>query len=182
MGYDNDNALAVVNNGLYGISVKENIMRQSLLRTSAYAALSVGRPLVPSDRFMPRIDQGEQRFSFMFCGGDKKSVMEKIDRVSLAYNEKPMALSFFPNGNGKIINGGIIVDNVRMDVLKQAENSEEGYIIRLFNVKNSPVTGHITYKILNIDTDVNLGAFEIKTFALKKGGFTEIPLLEREYN
>ena len=184
MGYDNynDNALAVVNRGAYGVSVKDNIMRQSLLRTSAYAALTVGRPLVPSDRFMPRIDQGERHFSFMFCGGDKKSVTEKIDRVSLAYNEKPMILSFFPNGKGNMINGGITVDNARMDVLKQAEDGS-GYIIRLFNAKNSPATAHITYKMLNIDidTDINFGAFEIKTFALKKDGLTEIPMLEREY-
>ena len=180
MGDDGESALAVINRGTYGVSVKENIMRQSLLRTSAYAALSVGRQLVPSDRFMPRIDQGERHFSFMFCGGDKKSVTEKIDCVSLAYNEMPMVLSFFPNGGGKNINSGITVKNVRMDVLKQAEN-DDGYIIRLFNVKNLPATGHITYKILNIDADVNLGAFEIKTYALQNGKLTEVPMLEKEY-
>jgi len=180
MGDDGENALAVINRGTYGVSVKSGLMRQSLLRTSAYGALTIGRPLVPPDRFMPRIDQGERHFSFMFCAGGKKSVAEKIDRVSLAYNEAPMVLSFFPNGSGKIIDGGITVDNVRMDVFKQAETGE-GYVIRLFNVKNEPVTGHVSYKLLSIDTDVNLGAFEIKTYSVKNGSLTEIPLLENEY-
>ena len=180
MGDDGENALAVINRGTYGVSIKDSVMRQSLLRTSAYAALSIGRPLVPSDRFMPRIDQGERHFSFMFCGGDKKTVAEKIDQVSLAYNETPVVLSFFPSGNGEIIDGGITVENVRMDVFKQAE-SGDGYVMRLFNVKNSPVTGHIKYKALGIDTRVELGAFEIKTYAVKPGVLTEIPMLEREY-
>jgi hypothetical protein len=43
------------------------------------------------------------------------------------------------------------------------------------------VTGHIAYKLLGIDSDVNLGAFEIKTYAVKNGGLTEIPMLEREF-
>ena len=181
MGEGGGNALAVVNRGTYGVSVKNGLMRQSLLRTSAYAALTIGdRPLVPADRFMPRIDQGERHFSFMFCGGDKKSVAEKIDGASLAYNETPMVLSFFPNGSGKCIGGGIKAGNVRMDVFKQAENGG-GYVIRLFNVKNTPVTGHITYKALDIDSEVSLGAFEIKTYSVKNGELAEIPMLEREY-
>jgi len=180
MGDDGENALAVINRGTYGVSVKGSLMRQSLLRTSAYAALSIGRPLVPSDRFMPRIDQGERHFSFMFCGGGKKAVAEKIDRVSLAYNEMPMVLSFFPSGNGKNIESGIKVDNVRMDALKQAENGD-GCIARLFNAKNSRITGHITYKAMNIDADVDFGAFEIKTFCITYGEFAEIPMLEKDF-
>jgi len=181
MGRDENNALAVINKGTYGVSVKDHLMRHSLLRTAAYAALTLGnRPLVPSDRFMPRIDQGERHFSFMFMGGDKESVSEKIDNVSLAYNEAPMTLSFFPNGKGKMIESGIEVDNIRMDVFKPAENGD-GYVIRLFNVKNTSVTGHITYKALGINTDVNLNAFEIKTYAVNNGSLTEIPMLEKDY-
>ena len=182
MGDNGENALAVVNRGTYGVSVKGDLMRQSLIRTSAYAALSLGRPLVPSDRFMPRIDQGERHFSFMFCGGDKKSVAERIDRASLTYNEVPMVLSFFPNGSGKNIDSGIqgikIEGNIRMDAFKQAEDGD-GYVMRLFNTKNTAVTGHITYEALGIETDVKLGAFEIKTYAIKEGELAEIPLLER---
>jgi len=184
MGDDGANALAVINRGTYGVSVKDGVMRQSLLRSSAYAALTLGsRPLVPPDRFMPRIDQGERRFSFMFCAGDKNSVAEKIDGISLAYNETPTVLSFFPNGNGKTVGCGIKVDHVRMDAFKKPENGggDNGYVLRLFNVKNTPVTGHVAFKALNIDADVDFKAFEIKTYFIKDGGFTEIPLLEKEY-
>ena len=181
MGEDNSNALAVINRGTYGVSVKENIMRQSLLRSSAYAALTLGsRPLVPSDRFMPRLDQGERRFSFMFCGGNKDAVKDKLDEISLAYNEAPTVLSFFPSGNGESISAGIKVDNLRMDVFKPAENGD-GYIIRLFNTKNTPEKGHITYGALNIDEDVELGAYEIKTYLITKNTLAEVPLLEREF-
>ena len=181
MGEDGVNALAVINRGTYGVSVKDNIMRQSILRSSAYAALTLGpRPLVPSDRFMPRIDQGERHFSFMFCGGGQKSVEEKIDGVSLAYNEAPTVLSFFPSGSGKIIDCGIKVDNLRMDVFKKAE-SGDGYILRLFNVKNAPVKGHVKFNSLNIDAEVEQGMFEIKTYSLQNGGLIEIPMLEKEY-
>jgi alpha-mannosidase len=181
MGEDSENALAVVNRGTYGVSVKESLMRQSLVRTSAYAALTLGeRPLVPPDRFSPRLDQGERRFSFMFCGGEKEAVREKIDRASLAFNESPVVLSFFPNGSGKLTGGGIKVENARMDAFKRAENGE-GYVMRLFNVKNAPVSAHVQYEVLGIDAYVDLGAFEIKTYSLKEGKLEEIPLLEREF-
>ena len=91
-----------------------------------------------------------------------------------------MALSFFPSGGGRLVDGGIKVDNVRMDAFKQAENGD-GYVIRLFNAKNIPVTGLVSYKALGIDADVNLGAFEIKTYSAKDGKLTEIPMLERDF-
>lgn len=181
MGEDQKSALAVINRGTYGVSVKGSLMRQSLARTSAYAALTLGnRPLVPPDRFSPRLDQGERRFSFMFCGGGKETVREKIDRASLAFNEAPVVLSFFPSGNGKTAEGGIKVENVRMDAFKRAENGD-GYVARLFNVKDTPVKGHIKYEALSIDAAVEFGAFEIKTFSVKEGKFEEIPLLERQF-
>ncbi|MCL2100012.1 MAG: alpha-mannosidase, partial [Oscillospiraceae bacterium] len=187
MGEDGENALAVINRGTYGVSVKDGLMRQSLLRTSAYAALTIGeRPLVPSDRFMPRIDQGERSFSFMFCGGGKISVEQNLDAASLAYNESPMVLSFFPsgkdkgNGDGGNMDGGIKIDNARMDAFKKAENGG-GYVLRLFNVKNIPVTARVTYKDLSIDSEVALGAFEIKTYAVEYGILEEIPMLERDF-
>ena len=180
MGDDGESALAIVNRGTYGVSAKGGLMRQSLIRSSAYAALTIGRPLVPSDRFMPRIDQGESHFSFMFCGGEKHKVAEKIDQVSLAYNEAPMVLSFFPSGNGELASGGIKVENARMDAFKLSE-SGDGYVLRLFNPKNEPVTAHVKYMALNIDAAVELGAFEIGTYAIKEGEITKIPMLEREY-
>jgi alpha-mannosidase len=181
MGEGCESALAIVNKGTYGVSVKDNLMRQSLVRTSAYAALTLGeRPLVPSDRFSPRLDQGERRFSFMFCGGEKEIVKEKIDRASLAFNESPVVLSFFPSGSGKAVDSGIKVENVRMDAFKKAENGE-GYVMRLFNVKDTPVVGHIKYEAMDIDATVELSAFEIKTFSVKNGKLGEIPLLEREF-
>jgi alpha-mannosidase len=173
--------LAVVNRGTYGVSVKDSLMRQSLVRTSAYAALTLGsRPLVPSDRFMPRLDQGERRFSFMFCGGDKKSLCDRLDDVSLAYNEAPSVLSFFPNGSGKIVEGGITVEGARMDAFKKAE-SGDGYVLRLFNPKNGPAAARVEYKAQNIDAKVDLGAFEIATYSVKPGKFFQIPMLEKEY-
>ena len=181
MGEDGENALAIVNRGTYGASAKDGLMRQSLLRSAAYGALTLGaRPLVPSDRFMPRIDQGERRFSFMFFGGGTKEVAESLDRVSLAYNEAPMTLSFFPNGSGKVVEGGIKVDNLRMDAFKRAENGD-GYVMRLFNAGGKPKKGHVAYGAMGIDADIELGAYEIATYSLKKGELAPIPMLEADF-
>lgn len=96
-------ALTVINNGTYGFDFTDGELRLSLLRSAAYSAHPVekGIPLVPQDRFEPRIDQGERIFRFWVNAGEASGRLSRVDRVALIRNETPMALCCFPPGKGK---------------------------------------------------------------------------------
>jgi len=94
-------ALTVVNDRSYGADCRRGELRLSLLRSPAYAAHPImERPILPVDRYSPRIDQGERLFRFWIQGGPAADRLEAIDREALAHNARPMALSFFPRRAG----------------------------------------------------------------------------------
>ena len=77
-------------------------LRLTLLRSPAYSAHpSADRPLVPQDRLHPRIDQGERLSASGSTAARRGHRLAAIDREALVQNEKPIALSFFPSGQGK---------------------------------------------------------------------------------
>ncbi|MDQ1257150.1 MAG: alpha-mannosidase, partial [Candidatus Hydrogenedentes bacterium] len=54
-------ALTCIDDGVYGCDFTEGELRVSLMRSPAYAAHPIWeRPMVPQDRYSPRIDQGER--------------------------------------------------------------------------------------------------------------------------
>jgi hypothetical protein len=71
----------------------------TLQRSPAYSGHPIkGREIVRQDRHTRRIDQGERdyKFKLVFGAGEKD-----ISRLAQTENEKPFALSFFPDGAGE---------------------------------------------------------------------------------
>lgn len=163
-----DAALTCINDGIYGSDCAGGKLRLSLARSPAYAGHPIGHnPIVPQDRYTPRIDQGERLYRFWLNGGRVAERLTAIDREALARNEKPFALSFFPHGNGTRTQPGAILsdDVIQMAAFKQAEDGR-GYIIRLFEPTGQARTTTLAIPALNLTADVALGAFEIKTLFL----------------
>lgn len=163
-------ALTVINDCIYGSDFEEGTMHLTLLRSSPYAALTLGdRPLVVQDRFLPRMDQGERVFSFWMQAGEKTERLRQVDREALAYNEKPFALSFFPGGEGTEPQYRLqLTDSVvQMSAFKMAECSED-YIIRLFEPTGEERCTTLTIEALQISQEIHFNAFEIKTLRLHK--------------
>lgn len=64
-----DKAILAANNGVYGSSYDEKAgeLKITLLRSPSYTAHPLpGRIVMPQDRYMPYIEQGERDFSFAF--------------------------------------------------------------------------------------------------------------------
>lgn len=165
-------AVTCANDGTYGSDFRDGAMRMTLMRSPAYCAHPImERPVVPQDRYTPRIDQGERIFRFWLNGGDGETRLSRIDREAAAHNEKPYALSFFPCGEGEMPKPAAQLDDdvVQMTAFKRTE-SGEGYAVRLFEPTGTPRATTLTVPALGVTQAVSLGGFEVKTFVVESGG------------
>ncbi len=182
---DQKYALTVINNGTYGFDFADGEMRHSLLRSAAYAAHPVNeeRPLVPQDRFEPRIDQGERVFRFWINGGEAKERLRQLDREALIKNEAPMALPYFPPGTGAKALPSIVVSDtvVQVTAVKRAEENN-WLLIRFFEPMGKERKASVSVPCLNLNFDVSLMPFEIKTMAvdLDSNDIFEVDLIEKK--
>ncbi len=161
-------AVTCVNDGIYGSDLTDNHLRLSLLRSAAYTGHPIGdRPIVPQNRFTPRIDQGERLFRFWITAGDTASRLEQVDREAAVHNEAPFAVSFFPSGEGErplpaVVFGDQVVQApaIYMD--------GDDLIVRLFEPTGTPRSTLLDIPILDIQTEVALGAFEVRTLRVSR--------------
>ena len=180
---EDDAALTVINDCIYGSDFLDGEIRLSLLRSPAYSADPVSEgPMVAQDRYVPRIDQGERVFRFWLKGGTFSSRLAAVEREALARNERPFVLSFFPAGRGQKprpfieLSGGAVV----IAALKLAEDGKR-LIIRLFEPTGRKRTTVLSLPWAAARKKVRLSPFEIKTLSFHPGtgGFREVDLLER---
>ena len=90
---------------------------------------------------------------------------------------KPMALSFYPTGIGKIPAAPLKLtdtDCITVNAFKKADVGE-GYIIRLFNPTETDKTCKLCF--YDKETTVSFGKYEIKTIRFD-GNFSETDLME----
>lgn len=177
-------ALTYINDGIYGSDFAKDELRLSLLRSPVYSGHPVGdKEITLQDRYISRIDQGQRVFNFWFNGGTVKKRREVIDRESLAKNEKPLALSFYPSGQGKQVKPFALLsdDVIQITTIKKAQKGDD-YIIRLFEPTGKARTTVLLLPQLKKKIKLSLGGFEIKTLRInaKTGKYLETDLLERK--
>ena len=145
---DDQKALIASNTGTYGSSYDKGTLYYTLLRSPGYTAHPVEeRRVMPTDRYMPYIEQGERDFSFRFDGGEKEEMLKKAARTAQHFNTKPMALSFYPGGEGEKISNVLSLsdDCVCITAFKQSDD-KKGYIVRLFNPTEQNRATVLSYK------------------------------------
>lgn len=166
---DNTIGISVINDGAYGFDFLAGELRLSLLRSAAYAAhpTSPENPIVPQDRFEPRIDQGERIFRFWIEGGKGETLWERLNRDALVKNERPAVLCCFPSGLGRKTVPGFQLDDdcVLMTAAKYAEDAP-WLIIRLFEPTGRKRKTQVNMPIFDLTLPVTLNPFEIKTMAV----------------
>ncbi|THF84104.1 glycoside hydrolase family 38 N-terminal domain-containing protein [Cohnella fermenti] len=161
-------AVTLINDGIYGSDSRDGAIRPTLIRGAAYCAHPIeSRPILPQDRFLPRIDQGERLFTFWLNAGATVERLAAVDREALVHNEQPYALSFFPHGGGKKPAAGIVLERGRL-LLTAFKEAEAGgsYVVRLFEPTGEQGEDTVRLPALGIERKVELGGFEIKTFRL----------------
>lgn len=176
-------AVTVINDGTYGSDFSKNDLRLTLLRSPAYAGHPIGdRPIVPQDRYTPRIDQGVRVFRFWLQGGAADESLRFIDREALAKNEKPFVLSCSPSGAGDRPKPFITLsdDVVLVTAVKRAEEGDD-IIVRLFEPTGEKRRTTLALPFISLSKTVTLRPFEIKTLRvnLKERTFVETDLMEK---
>lgn len=168
------------NRGIYASSLEDGKLMVSLMRSPSYCAHPIGDlTILPQDRYSPYIEQGERFFQMKLVFGEQ-TVSDGI--AAQIYNEKPMVLSFFPSGsNSSECDKAPILslesDYVLLSSFKKAEKGKD-YIIRLFNTKNSVASCRLQCNTLNVDQNLDFGAFEVKTFYILNGRLIECNMME----
>ncbi|RJP19485.1 MAG: alpha-mannosidase [Candidatus Omnitrophota bacterium] len=181
-------ALTCVNDGTYGADYRDGCLRLSLLRSPGYSAANINpqESILPTDRYSPRIDQGERHFHFWINAGEKRDRMNTIDREALIHNEKPTVLSFSPSGDGSKPKPLIMLKSgdgeetpVQLSTFKKAE-SDDHYIIRLFNPTEQEQRLYLQLPPLALEMTIPLSAYEIKSLKLnvETNKLIEVNLLE----
>ncbi|MBE0699865.1 MAG: alpha-mannosidase, partial [Anaerolineaceae bacterium] len=168
----------------YGADYLRGELRLTLLRSPAYAAHPIlDRPILPTDRYSPRIDQGERLFHFWLKGGPAEERLAAVDREALAHNEKPMALSFFPNGGGSALAPFITLSDpvAQLTAVKQAQDGN-GVIIRLYEPTGQPRKTIVSLPYAGIEKEVALKGFEIRTLRVnpQQSLWEEVNLVEEK--
>ncbi|MBR5472561.1 MAG: alpha-mannosidase [Clostridia bacterium] len=178
---DNTDTLVAINNSIHAscFDSKSGNLKCTLLRSASYCAHPVNdRVVMPQDRYMPYIDQGERDFSFMFTVGKTDEIKPRIARKAQHFNMRPMALSFYPTGIGKIPASPLKLlgtDCITINAFKKADVGE-GYIIRLFNPTATKQSCNLAF--YDTKTSVDFGAYEIKTIRFDGKNFSETNLME----
>ncbi|MCK5812454.1 MAG: alpha-mannosidase [Clostridiales bacterium] len=174
-------AFVIIDDCLYGSFYKKGTINLSLVRSPGYSGHPKGNnPMMIDDRIYPRIDQGERTYSFMLMAGEENKIKETVDKLALAYNEKPYIITAYPAGEGKTIDPIITLSNeaILLQAMKLSENSDE-YVIRLYNSTDTSKETTIISKPFKINESITFNGFEIKTYVIKNGNLIESDLLER---
>ncbi|MBO5076164.1 MAG: alpha-mannosidase [Clostridia bacterium] len=178
MACENDRALAVINQTCYGLDTDKGGIRLSLLRSPAYSCHDIGdRMLMEDPCFHHRMDQNESEFRFRVLAGDKENVLIETDKAAQYINEAPVAISYFPGGEGKSNFKNFEIKNVRLDALKKAEDGN-GYIMHLFNTLDKPVCAEIKLDAFNVKEEIDFGNYELKTYRVNDNMLQEITLID----
>ncbi|MBQ7257337.1 MAG: alpha-mannosidase [Abditibacteriota bacterium] len=182
---NNNKAITVINDSTHGLDfTNKDGMRISMLRSAAFCAHPIeNRPILPTDRFMPRIDQGERKFKFWLNAGPVEDRLGKVEREADAVSEAPYALSFFPCGDGtkpgEFMN--ITGDVIKVSAVKKAEKDND-LIVRLFNPTDINQKAIIKIPCINnFKANLKFTKYEIKTLKIntKTGKYIETNLLEK---
>ena len=177
---DSKKAVTCITDGTYASNVIRDKLYITCLRSPAYSAHNLGRPLLPDDRHTPRMEQGEREFKFWINCGPWAERRMHISREALERNEPPMALSFFPKGDGRLPGEFISLDDkcvIMLSALKAADG--KGWIIRLFEPSGQKRKTNLRLRGDRTKQELRFDPFEVKTVRLDpKFSVAECGLLE----
>ena len=165
------NAFAVFNQGVYGNHYEKGALYTSLVRGVTYCAHPIpDRPLLPTDRFTKKVDQGENAFSFRLAVTKR----EALERQSSAFAMKPFALNVFPVDGEKTAQKPFALrlgdETVTMSALKRMEG-RDATVLRLFN--NTPNSVETYVEVNGEKLPLSFTKYEVKTVLYEKGKLKE---------
>ena len=160
----------IANNGVYGSHYEKGALYLSLVRGVSYCAHPISdRPILPENRFVKKVDQGENAFSF------RLGVIERnrLERFTQEFIQKPYALNIFPTKKQvqyKEFSVRLTDETIALAAMKKADG-REGFLFRLVNNTNESV--ETALNVQNATLPLRFGKFEVKTVLYENGDLTE---------
>ena len=169
-----DKCLAVMNTHTYGSHYENGALYLSLVRGVSYCAHPiVERPILPTDRFVKKVDQGENAYSFRLSVVDRN----KLERETQEFTQKPYALNIFPTKatmEKKVFAAKLEDETVSLVTMKKADG-RDAVIFRLFN--NTEKSVDTALCVEGVRLPLHFGKFEVKTVLYENGALTESDIL-----
>lgn len=169
--FENEKGFAVINNGSYAGSCRDNTLNISLLRTAIYSAHPIlDRPITDPDRNHDRIDMGESEFEYRLA-----TDVDTLDKESEIFNQPLYALSFFPSGEGEKKSFPIEIKNDKIILSRFKKDENGGLMIRMYNSSDK---AEKCEAVINGNTcGADFTPYEVKTFTLSDGVLCERGML-----
>lgn len=169
---DGKQCTAILNNCTYGSHFENGALYLSLCRGVTYCAHPImARPIIPTDRFTKKIDQGESAYSFrlgVFARNDLENAAQK-------FNHKPYVLNVFPTGSAHPVTKPFTIElgnnALSLVTLKRKDGTKDTYVLRLFN--NTPDTQSGTLTLCDASLHLSYTPYEVKTVLYQNGALTE---------
>lgn len=155
--FDGERNFVVLNRGTYGGSARENVMNITMMRTPVYLAHPIeDRPITEDNRSHEHIDMGERDFEYRLTAD---TATPDFDAEN--YNVQPLAVSFFPSGDGERKNTRVEISNRNIIMTRYAKDGD-GLLIRLYNTKGEDTAA--TIEADGKKFTAKFKPFEIKTY------------------
>lgn len=159
-----ESSFVVMNTGTYGSHYEGGAIYLSLVRGVSYCAHPISdRQLIPTDRFVKKIDQGESNFSFRL-GVVPTS---RIERATQEFVQKPYGLNIFPTKVSPQVIAGrkefsvtLDDDTISVVTIKKADE-KKALIFRLLN--NTKVGLKTALTVNGVRLPLQFGKYEVKT-------------------
>ena len=165
-----EQCLALFNDGVYGSHFENGALYTSLVRGVTYCAHPIAeRQLIPTDRFVKKIDQGEHQFRFRL-GVVKR---DELERRAQEFVQRPYGFNIFPTASNVTplpFEISIGDDTVSLITAKKADG-RDALVFRLLN--NTPNGVETSLTAGGVTLPLAFGKYEVKTVVLENGTLTE---------
>ena len=165
-----EQCLALFNDGVYGSHFENGALYTSLVRGVTYCAHPIAeRQLIPTDRFVKKIDQGEHQFRFRL-GVVKR---DELERRAQEFVQRPYGFNIFPTASNVTplpFEISIGDDTVSLVTAKKADG-RDALVFRLLN--NTPNGVETSLTAGGVTLPLSFGKYEVKTVVLENGTLTE---------
>lgn len=166
--FEGDKGFAILNDGTYGGSCRENEIQISLLRTPVYSAHPINdRPIAPTDSHYEHIDMGEREFTYRLT-----TDIECVDAKAEVYNQPVYALSFFPSGTGNKEDTVVDITNPKLLLTRYDRKGEMKRILRIYNASDEKQKGSV--RIGEQIWEIELPPYVFATYLFEKDRLTMI--------
>ena len=162
--------LTLINDVAYGSSFKENEISVSLIRTATYCAHPIeDRQLIPTDRFVKKIDMAERNFRFRLTVAHE----DELERLATEFCQKPYACNVFPIERDEQMNDfNLTIEDKNIVLITMKKRyGKDSFVLRLLN--NSPENKSATLTLNGASVNLNFGKYEAKTVEYADGKLVE---------